>query len=439
MKLLISAYACAPEAPDRGSEESAGWNWTIEAHRLGHQVWVLASPRYRKWTEEACRADQDLEGIHWVFPEVRGWPTKPAIQPKWERAYCLLWQRAALHKARALHRRIEFDAVHHLTWAGFRVPTFLGSLGPPLIVGPIGGGETSPLSLRDTLPLRGRILERIRDFSNATVMINPWIRRELIEAAVIFTSTSDTRNLFSRSVKNKTFNFTQAAIRTPPSLVPRMARQGSPRLLCAARLIYWKGVHIAIRVFAKVLSQYPEARFTIVGRGPEEQRLKAEAARYDVADRIDFISWLPRQQQLFDLYDSHDLFVFPSLHDSAGHVVVEALSRGLPVVCLDLGGPKQTVTPESGIVVHTMGRNTAQVVAAMAEEISRLLAEPARLAMLSAGAIARAHDFILSNRVATFYDRATDFVGFDGAQRRTLRKLTLDQPQNTGANFMTPI
>ena len=61
--------------------------------------------------------------------------------------------------------------------------------------------------------------------------------------------------------------------------------------------------------------------------GPEEHRLKAEAARNDVADRIDFISWLPQQAALFELYDSHDLFLFPSLHDSGGFVVLEALSR----------------------------------------------------------------------------------------------------------------
>jgi glycosyltransferase involved in cell wall biosynthesis len=415
MKLLISAYACAP---DHGSEEATGWNWTTEAHRLGHQVWALASPTYRKSIEDACRTDPDLYGIHWVFPEVLNWPVKPATTPNWERTYCLLWQRAALQQARALHRTIEFDAIHHVTWAGFRVPTFLGAIGPPFILGPIGGGETSPLPLRDRFSLRGRILESIRDFSNTTVMINPWTRRELIEAAIIFTSTPDTRDLFSRSVKNKTFVFTPLAIRNPPLLSPpRMVKQGPPRLLCVARLLYWKGIHIAISAFAQVLSRCPEARLTIVGRGPEEHRLKAEVARYDLAHRIDFISWLPQQQRLFDLYERHDLLVFPSLHDSAGFVVLEAISRGLPVVCLDLGGPKQIVTRESGIVVHTMGRNTAQVGAAMAEEVSRLFAEPARLARLSAGAIARAQDFILSKRVAAFYRRATDFIGLAEGSR----------------------
>jgi hypothetical protein len=37
-------YACAP---DRGSEHAVGWNWTTGAHRLGHQVWSLASTVHR--------------------------------------------------------------------------------------------------------------------------------------------------------------------------------------------------------------------------------------------------------------------------------------------------------------------------------------------------------------------------------------------------------
>jgi glycosyltransferase involved in cell wall biosynthesis len=410
MKLLISAFSCAP---NRGSELGIGWNCATEAHRLGHEVCVLVCPAHRDAIASAVRQDAALKEIRWVFPELAYWPVQQGEEPEWSRTYNLLWQKAALRVARALHREVGFDVVHHLTWGGFRVPTFLGSLGPPLILGPMGGGETSPLSLRDGFPLRGRILERIRDFNNATVMINPWIRRELIEAAIIFASTSDTRNLLTRSVKNKTFVFTPLWITSPPSLAPRMARQGPPRLLCAARLYYWKGVHIAIRAFAQSLSQCPEARFTIVGRGPEEHRLKAEAARYDVADRIDFISWLP-QQQLFDLYESHDLFVFPSLHDSAGFVVLEAMSRGLPVVCLDLGGPKDTVTPNSGVIIKTAGLNTAQVASRMGAELTDLISSPTRLAALSAGAISRANQFLLPNRVAQFYREACKFIEDSG-------------------------
>ena len=63
-----------------------------------------------------------------------------------------------------------------------------------------------------------------------------------------------------------------------------------------------------------------------------------------------------------------DLFVYPSLHNSSGNAVLEALSFGLPVVCLDLGGPAQIVTPKSGVIVSTAGRDTGQVAVAIAAE-----------------------------------------------------------------------
>jgi glycosyltransferase involved in cell wall biosynthesis len=402
MRLLISTYACAPNL---GSEHAVGWNWTTEAHRQGHQVWAFASPAHRDAVETACRDDRDLRGIHWIFPEVRLWPLQPATEPKWERTYNLLWQRAVLHHAGELHQRVNFDAIHHLTWGGVRAPTFLGSLGPPLIIGPLGGGETSPRLLRDGLRFKAKITEAIRDLSNATITINPLVRRGLAEAAVIFVKTPDTRRLLTRKMQQKSIDFIELGLQMEQIRRPHRSRQMPPKLLYAGRLLYWKGVHIAIRAFAELVRRLPDARLTIVGKGPEKDRLKS-AAR-DLAANIDFIPWLP-QRQLFDLYTSHDLLVFPSLHDSSGGVVLEALSHGLPVACLDLGGPKQIVTPESGVIVRTAGRNTAAVAAALADEMFRLLNSSAHLCALSAGAIARANQFILSDRVEKFYNCVID-------------------------------
>jgi hypothetical protein len=145
MKLLISAYACAPNL---GSDHAVGWNWATEAHRLGHEIWVFASAAHCNSIVTACHHNPDLAGIHWIFPEVPRWPLSQGIEPNWERTYNLLWQRRAIRLARELHHRVNFDVIHHLTWAGIRAPTFLGSLGPPFIIGPVGGGETSPRFLK---------------------------------------------------------------------------------------------------------------------------------------------------------------------------------------------------------------------------------------------------------------------------------------------------
>jgi glycosyltransferase involved in cell wall biosynthesis len=47
----------------------------------------------------------------------------------------------------------------------------------------------------------------------------------------------------------------------------------------------------------------------------------------------------------------HDVFLFPSLRDGGGAVVIEAMSMGKPVVCLDTGGPGMHITDECGLKI----------------------------------------------------------------------------------------
>lgn len=408
MKLLISAYACAP---DRGSEHGCGWNWTSEVAQLGYKATVLVSPAHRTAILAAIQQDRALQGIRWVFPEVASWPLQQGKEPGWERTYNLLWQREALRVARALHRENPFDLVHHLTWAGVRAPTFLGALGAPLIIGPVGGGETSPGKLRDGFSFRGRVLEGLRDLSNATIELSPIVHQGLRDAGVIFARTADTRDLLSPQLRAKTYVQMELGV-TPAQIgVPRPLCKMPRKLLYAGRLLYWKGVHIAVEAMSKLVADMPDAQLTIVGNGPEETRLKSEIAQRNLGANITITSWMPRAQFL-RLYDAHDVFVFPSLHDSAGWVVLEALCKGLPVACLNLGGPKEIVTPASGIIVDTTGLDTSGVAAKLAAELRALLADPERLAALSVGAIARAGEFLLRNQVERLYAQATEHLGW---------------------------
>ncbi len=405
MKLLISAYACAPNL---GSEHAVGWTWVTEAHRLGHDVWVMASPAHRNSIMQECCSNAALARIHWIFPEVNHWPLMEAEEPKWERTYNFLWQRAAARKARELLATVHIDAIHHVTWAGIRAPTFLSGLGPPLIVGPIGGGESAPALLRTELGLRGRLLEGLRNLSNATIGLNPLVRSGLRNAAVVFVSTRDTQQLLARTIKRATIVFSQVGLPDLPIVAPRAYRSGPPRFIYAGRLLYWKGVHIALRAFAKVVKFIPDAHFIIVGDGPERGRLEYLSNALGLKDNVSFIHRLP-QQRLFKIFDSNDLMLFPSLHDSGGFVVLEALSRGLPVVCLDLGGPREIVTPQCGVVVETRDRDTEAVATAMAEAILRLTDDPERLLALSPGARARARDFLSPRRITELYNKVTEF------------------------------
>ena len=105
---------------------------------------------------------------------------------------------------------------------------------------------------------------------------------------------------------------------------------------------------------------------------------------------VEFTGHVARQQ-LIELLLSYTALVFPSLHDSGGLVVLEALSKGLPVVCLDLGGPGVMVNGSCGIVVPTAHADEAQTVTGLANAMISLATMPsAELERLSTAAIARA-------------------------------------------------
>ena len=331
------------------------------------------------------------------------------VEPRWERTYNLLWQQAALRHALPLHRRVRFDVVHHLTWGGIRAPTFLGALKIPLIIGPIGGGETSPASLRDELGFRAGSSNRYEIFPARRSPLNPLIRPGLNSAAVVFAYTNDTRNLFTGALRDKTVVFTALGIPDLPAI--RVPRTWDGRLGSFAPAVCSIG-KACISRYARSRRSFGKCPLPVSpssGTAPNGPGLEADARRRDLHDHVTFIPRIP-QKQLFALYESHDILLFPSLHDSGGFVVLEALSYGMPVVCLDLGGPRDMVTPGSGIVIKTGGRNTAQVAKDMADKICRLLELPQRIAELSAGAVSRAREFLLPERVKEFYDIAARFV-----------------------------
>jgi glycosyltransferase involved in cell wall biosynthesis len=280
----------------------------------------------------------------------------------------------------------------------------------------------------------------IRDLSNATIAVSPLVRPGMTAATMVFVSTSDTRNLFTGGLQAKMSIFNQVALPELPRLSPRKPRPGPPRLLFGGRLLYWKGVHIAIEALARLHPRIAGARLTIVGDGPERNRLRQLAVARGIGAFVDFVPRL-EQQELFAYYDSYDLLLFPSLHDSGGFVVLEALSHGLPAVCLDLGGPKEIVTPRSGAIIRTAGRNSGQVAEAIADEIFRLVTSPGRLSALSAGAIARGAEFLLSDRVAKFYARVASVIETEIAKtsERESRELHPIATEDLKTNCSTPL
>lgn len=135
------------------------------------------------------------------------------------------------------------------------------------------------------------------------------------------------------------------------------------------------------------------AQLIVVGDGPYRQSMERDLARHDAK----FLGFR-HGDELSTIYASSDLFVFPSVTDTLGQVVMESQSSGLPVIVTDQGGPKEVVRHGStGFVLP------ADQPRLWAERIAELAADEPRRQAMGAEAHAFMQDFSLEASFEHFW------------------------------------
>jgi glycosyltransferase involved in cell wall biosynthesis len=386
LRILMSAYACEPQ---RGSEPGIGWHWATRLARAGHHVCVLTRANNRAVIERALETSPvpNLCFAYYDLPAwTRRWKNRAGL---WSRLYYLLWQCGAYGVARRLCREARFDLAHHITFGVFRHPSFMAFLGLPFVFGPVGGGESAPPPLRKTFPLRGYVIDLFRDFANWVVRIDPLMAAVFRRSAATLCKTGETLRSIPPRFHDRCLVQVELGTDGGPSAPRRQREDGGFRVLYVGRLLYWKGLHLGLMAFARLLESRPRATLTIIGSGPDEAWLRQLAQRLGIGDAV---NWIPRLEQaaVMRAYLRHDALLFPSLHDSSGNVVLEALSSGLPVVCLDAGGPALLVDPSCGFKVRPGAPQ--QVVEDLARSLATLAGDHRLLRCMGDAALYRAHE-----------------------------------------------
>jgi len=388
MRVLLSAYACEP---NQGSEQEVGWQRALHMTAFADEVWVLTRANNR----EVIEADplSRAPGLHFIYYDLPGWARKLKKKVPWGLyVYLIFWQRGAYRVVARHHRDKPFDCVYHVTFVSMLTGSLMGRLGVPFIVGPIAGGERAPFRLRRSMPLRGKVSELVRDLGILLQRYSPLTRSALAAAKRIYVTTPDSLRLIAPKWHGKTE--VQLGVATSGHAVQGTERRRplTPRFVFIGRLLHWKGVHFAIRALAEARRTVPAATLTLFGTGPDERWLRDVATRFGVGDAVEFAGHVPRQQ-LIESLGSYTALVFPSLHDSGGMVLLEALAEGLPTVCLDLGGPGMIVNESCGIVIPTTQHDEDQIVAGLANAmISLATMASTERECVSIGAVARSNE-----------------------------------------------
>jgi len=403
MKIILSAYACEP---GKGSEPAVGWNWALTLADRGHDVWVITRLNNRENIEAELPFVIGANNLRFVYFDYPDSLLKYKKKFSLTRSYYYFWQIAIYFLCKRIVKRENIDVIHHVTFAGITLPTFLCLLDRSVILGPVGGGEKMPWKLMGSLGVKEQFIEIARAVNNYLVRYNPLSNYVFWKVSRILVTSQDSKELIPKRFHFKTD--VMLAIALPSNfllkkqevLYKRNSRVFS--MIFAGRLLHWKGIQLILKVLEKFKVK-GEVKLTIVGSGGAKEGLLAESKKLGVSHLINWVSKV-EQSRLQEMYSQHDVFVYPSFHDSGGMAILEALSYGLPIVCLKTGGPGLIVDESCGFAVDLEGKGPVEIVEKLHSALNDLRIDPELRNKLSRGATERIKRFDWSHMYSSVYN-----------------------------------
>jgi len=390
LQILTCAFTCCPPGNPgfAGGEDVLGWNLIRQIARF-HEVWTIAQEEDRESIERAL-TEEETTNLHFLYVDMPGWLHPMLNYQGTHQLYYYLWQVKAYFAARKLSKKIKFDLFQHITYSNDWMVSFIGALLPvPYIRGPGGGAHRTPKGFQGEYPIGGRIWEAIRSVGQRLFRMDPLFRKGQRRAKAILVCNAESMDNIPKKWADKTHMFPINGISTEDleTADSMDAQHDGFRVVTAGTLLRIKGFGLGIRAFKLLADHHDDAEFNIIGGGPEEPRLRDLVDRLGLQSKVHFLNSLPRDGVIAAIANS-DVFLFPSLRDGGGAVVVEAMSAGKPVVCLDNGGPGMFVTEESGIKIAPTSPDGA--VLELSEALERLYQDEDWRRKLGKGARERA-------------------------------------------------
>ena len=346
--ILATAYAVNPY---KGSEDGMGWNFVLQIARFNKVIPITREnnrPHIEKYMAE--NPSELYANIEFLYFDLPYWMRFWKKGGRGAMLYYWMWQRGVISFLNK--KKPNFDITHNLNFHNDWTPSYLWKLGKPFVWGPVGHHPLIPAQYlspyKKTYYLKDRFTWMVKQYfwrfsagitktkNNAAHIL---CMNDGVPQRLKLTGKYSVRP----SVATQDFGWNQSISGT-----------GKFTLISAGRFVPLKGFDLTIRSFAEFFNhlnadQKEGCELILVGSGPEKALLKALTVELRVDKQVKFISWIERST-LMQMFKNASVFLFPS-HEGAGMVVAEALSFGLPVICLDNEGPGQYITEDCGYTI----------------------------------------------------------------------------------------
>ncbi|MEP3048380.1 MAG: glycosyltransferase [Hyphomicrobiales bacterium] len=198
-------------------------------------------------------------------------------------------------------------------------------------------------------------------FYRVYAALNKWMEKRIVNSALFAVAAGG-------QLRQKYTNFGCPTYDTSPRMTLTRANiyerndtcQGDEIVLInVGALIHDKALHILLDAFQMALLQHPKLKLKIVGQGPLLNELRDQAESLGVAEKVDFMGYIEKEEQLYDLLKQADVFVLSSVTEGFPRVLYESMSHRLPIVTTDVGGIPYLLIDDKNARVVTAGDSSA--------------------------------------------------------------------------------
>ncbi len=330
MNILLSSYSVNPY---HGSEDGTGWNWVLQLsknfNKPDDKIYLVTKKFNEADTKKGIKEKQ-LSNVELVIVDV---PEKLNFfkekHSAFHHMYYMMWQRVAYNWAKKSN--IKFDVIHHATMGDFRIPGYMYRLYDSITVfGPVGGGQSTPKSLKgyEKYPP----VEKFRELINKSRVISPAYKK----FDYIYAINKETADILSKALKKPCKRLIELAVADEFKnlQLDDKVKKDKVKITFVGRLIEKKGLMLLLDTVKKINSD-TSFELDIYGSGPLEKKILDYIDEYALSDKVRLCGAV-EHSEISDVYKNADIFVMPSLRETGGNVIIEAMAHKLPVAALDM-------------------------------------------------------------------------------------------------------
>lgn len=342
MNILYIAYSCNPFA---GSEDKIGWCVPYESSKT-NKVYVITKEEQREPVEKYLKS-HPLENIEFFYVDIPNY-FKKVFKGFMYSGRLNIWNKRVFPLAKRLCEEEKIDIVHQITPIEFRAIGDYGKIANiKFVCGPLGGGEFLPNGLKDYA--KGHeIIEVVRS------AINHWYRFKLKITGklnrcdyIMFANKETQKFLVGGAGLNCPYELVFDNGLRPDELVnwtekekdtcKEKGRNEECIFLVAGRMIYRKGLDFLFDTLMRI-PQETRYQVRVIGDGSELEHLRKRCkGDLNLSEHVHCMGSIPYMEMEKE-YAGADVFIMPSIRETTGTVLLEAMSKGVPVITINKFG-----------------------------------------------------------------------------------------------------